>query len=79
MVPSELLPLPEFIRNLPGRDSQATHDLVFLASQIPPLGSKSFYVGSPDNGTELASPEINESNHLDMTKDHLISNEVIIK
>ena len=75
---SELLPLPEFVRNIPGRDSQATHDLVFLASGLPPLGSKSFYVGSPENGTEFASPEINESISPDMTKDQLISNEVYL-
>ena len=75
---SELLPLPEFVRNIPGRDSQATHDLVFLASGLPPLGSKSFYVGSPENGTEFASPEINELISPDMTKDQLISNEVYL-
>lgn len=75
---SELLPLPEFVRNNPGRDSQATHDLIFLASGLPPLGSKSFYIGSPENGTRFASPEINESISPDMTKDQLISNEVYL-
>ncbi len=70
---SELLPLPEFVKNLPGRDSQATHDLVLFASQLPPLGSKSFYVGPPENGIESASPEIHESTDM---KDITISNEV---
>lgn len=70
-----MLPLPEFVKNLPGRDSQATHDLVIFASQLPPLGSKSFYVGPPENGTESATPEINESTEM---KDQTISNEVAI-
>jgi len=43
---SELVPLPEFVKNLPGRMSQATHELVFLASQLPPLGSKSFHIST---------------------------------
>ena len=29
---------------MPGRNSSATHELVFLAFQLPPLGSKSFYI-----------------------------------
>lgn len=77
---SELLPLPEFVKNLPGRDSQATHDLVIFASQLNPLGSKSFYVGPPENGTsESVSPEINESINYDTAvKDISISNDVTI-
>jgi len=44
IIPSELVPIPDFIRTLPGRNSSATHELVFLASQLPPLGSKSYYI-----------------------------------
>ena len=29
---------------MPGRNSSATHELVFLAFQLPPLGSKSYYI-----------------------------------
>ena len=29
---------------MPGRNRTATHGLVFLAFQLPPLGSKSFYI-----------------------------------
>jgi len=39
-----LVPIAEFVKSLPGRESSATHELVFLASQLPPLGSKSYYV-----------------------------------
>jgi len=76
-VASELLPLPEFVKNLPGRDSQATHDLVLFASQLPPLGSKSFYVGPPENETKRISLEINESYiNSAVMKDKTINNEV---
>ena len=40
----DLIPIPEFIKTLPGRNSSATHELVFLAFQLPPLGSKSYYI-----------------------------------
>ena len=43
-IPSDLMPIAEYVKSLPGRKSSATHELVFLASQLPPLGSKSYYV-----------------------------------
>jgi len=39
-----LIPIPEFVKTLPGRNSSATHELIFLAFQLPPLGSKSYYI-----------------------------------
>ncbi len=39
-----MVPIAEFVKSLPGRKSSATHELVFLAFQLPPLGSKSYYV-----------------------------------
>ena len=44
VVPSQSVPIAEFIKNLPGRQSTATRELVFLASLLPPLGSKSYYI-----------------------------------
>lgn len=44
VITSELVPIAEFVKSLPGRKSSATHELVFLTSQLPPLGSKSYYV-----------------------------------
>jgi len=38
------MPIARFVKNLPGRNSSATYELVFLASQLPPLGSKSYYI-----------------------------------
>lgn len=39
-----MVPIPEAVRLIPGRDSNATHELVFKASDLPPLGFKSYYV-----------------------------------
>ncbi len=44
------MPIAEYVKNLPGRESSATHELVFLASQLPPLGSKSYYVEAKLSG-----------------------------
>ncbi|XP_076239948.1 lysosomal alpha-mannosidase II [Calliopsis andreniformis] len=40
---SQLVPIPEAVQEIPGREGTATHELVFLAT-IPPLGFKSFKV-----------------------------------
>lgn len=39
-----MIPVAEFVKALPGRNSSATHELVFLASRLPPIGSKSYYI-----------------------------------
>ncbi len=44
VVASQTIPIAEYVKSLPGRVSSATVELVFLASQLPPLGSKSYYV-----------------------------------
>ncbi|CAG5074046.1 Similar to MAN2B1: Lysosomal alpha-mannosidase (Macaca fascicularis) [Cotesia congregata] len=40
---TQLLPVPQFVRQTPGRNSNSTKELVFFA-EIPPLGYQSFYV-----------------------------------
>lgn len=46
MVPSELMPIPHFVTSIPGRNSSANHELIFLATNVPPLGSSSYYIES---------------------------------
>lgn len=41
---TDLILIPESVSTLPGRTSKATHDLVFIAKDIPALGVTSFYV-----------------------------------
>ncbi|XP_044592334.1 lysosomal alpha-mannosidase isoform X2 [Cotesia glomerata] len=50
---TQLLPVPQFVRQTPGRNSNSTKELVFFA-EIPPLGYQSFYV------TELTTNVVEE-------------------
>lgn len=75
MVESELVPIPDFVKHLSGKnDSGATHELVFLASKLPPLGSKSFYIQPSPDGKLVTTRGMYESNRVD---DLIISNEVL--
>lgn len=40
----QIMPIPETVLNIPGRESNATAELIFLASELPPLGFKSYYI-----------------------------------
>lgn len=41
----QLVPIPQAVISAPERaDSLATHDLVFQAAKLPPLGFRSYYV-----------------------------------
>ncbi|KAK9506079.1 hypothetical protein O3M35_008077 [Rhynocoris fuscipes] len=44
-VPVQLVPLPHFVA-IPGRESNVTVEIAFIAKDIPPLGFKSYYVES---------------------------------
>ena len=43
-IPCDIIPIATFIQELPGRNSSATHELIFLASKLPAMGSKSYYI-----------------------------------
>lgn len=49
----ELIPIPEAVKNIPGRVSKATVELIFEASDLPPLGFKSYSVSKKD-GNEIS-------------------------
>lgn len=68
------MPIATYVQNLPGRNSSATYELVFLASQLPPLGSKSYYIERILNDTQKEKVETKRS--LSEGDDKSISNEV---
>jgi len=41
----QIVPIPETIQNIPGRQSKATNEIVFRATDIPPFGVKLYLVG----------------------------------
>jgi lysosomal alpha-mannosidase len=40
----QFIPVPEQVKSIPGRDSEAQFDAVFLVSDLPALGYRTFYV-----------------------------------
>lgn len=57
---TQLIPIPPFVLNIPGRNSSATVELVFLASDVPPLGFKSYYVNKEKGDSVLEGFDILE-------------------
>ncbi|KAF2897558.1 hypothetical protein ILUMI_08618 [Ignelater luminosus] len=43
-LPIQMVPIPDSIKKIPGRQSNAMYEIIFLASDLPPLGFKSYYV-----------------------------------
>ncbi|XP_045601316.2 lysosomal alpha-mannosidase isoform X1 [Procambarus clarkii] len=43
-IEAQLVPLPESVLSIPGRNSTAKYDLVFIAEDIPPLGFLQFHI-----------------------------------
>ena len=41
---TQIVPIAQPVLEIPGRTSPATHDLVFKATPIPPMGFESFHV-----------------------------------
>lgn len=54
ILPTQLIPIATFVLNIPGRNSSATAELVFLAENLPPLGYKAYHV------TKKAGNEVTE-------------------
>lgn len=44
VIDQDVIPIAEDIPNVPGRQGNATHDLTFIAQNIPPLGARNYYV-----------------------------------
>ncbi|XP_073978683.1 lysosomal alpha-mannosidase-like isoform X2 [Rhodnius prolixus] len=59
-VPAQLVPLPDFI-SIPGRESNASVEIAFIAKNIPPLGFISYYVESSKvKSSDFYSSEVSE-------------------
>lgn len=58
---SQLVPIPNSVHAIPGRKSNATYELVFLAS-LPPLGYKSYIIKRTGSAKQEAIEEISIGN-----------------
>ena len=74
------MPIATFVASIPGRNSSATHEVIFLAAKVPPLGSKSFYIEATVSGSRSISSILvyhwNSTFLPDQDTDLEISNEV---
>ena len=48
---SQLVPIPKSVFLIPGRNSHATHELIFIASKIPPMGNQRYHIEKTDART----------------------------
>jgi lysosomal alpha-mannosidase len=57
LVASQLVPLPETLKNLHCRESSSSSELVFVAPEVSAVGYKSFHVTRTEQSLSAASPE----------------------
>ena len=50
----EFVPVPQFVKNIPGRDSESQFDAVFLVKDIPPLGYQTYFLKK----NEIPNPDL---------------------
>ncbi|XP_066147908.1 lysosomal alpha-mannosidase-like [Euwallacea fornicatus] len=65
---TQILPIPEFVRNIPGRIGKAQNELLFIATDLPPLGWKS-YIVSEISDEQLDHIPVSEDIHTNRVKD----------
>ncbi len=75
------MPTASFVASIPGRNSTAKHELIFLAKNVSPLGSQSYYieasVSKEWNDPSISIPFWNSSDSSNIMADFQISNKVI--
>lgn len=54
-MPSQVVPIPDAVANIPGRTSKATTEVVFQAVDLPSLGFRSFFVQYKDSALSSES------------------------
>ncbi|XP_049791934.1 lysosomal alpha-mannosidase-like [Schistocerca nitens] len=65
----QLVPVPDSVYDIPGRESNATYEIVFQAEDIPALGYRSYYVSSTSQSRQQLS--ILAENSTSIGNDHL--------
>ncbi|XP_053673280.1 lysosomal alpha-mannosidase-like [Anopheles nili] len=70
-VPSTLIPVPSSVIDLPFRESSATHELVFHAEQVAPVGYRSYYVSQEKSDASSYAAEIRQEDNVSIGNDYL--------
>lgn len=76
LIPSQLVPIPQSVIDLPHRVSTSSNELVFQASRVPAMGYQSFFISRiarvelvPVRSKRLSEPVTIGSNQLNITFD----------
>lgn len=72
------VPISEGVMKVPGRRSNATHDAVFLAKNIPPLGLVNYYVETLSENKPLVQLQP-VNNDTDVVIDNGVSKNMVLK
>ncbi|XP_049286781.1 lysosomal alpha-mannosidase-like isoform X4 [Anopheles funestus] len=70
-VASTLIPIPSSVTDLPFRESEATHELVFQGEQVAPVGYKSYYVSKDESKKSSSSAEMRQEDNVSIGNEHL--------
>ena len=65
-----VIPIAEDIFNVPGRQGNATHDLTFIAQNIPPLGILNYYVAR--NASDSSQYNVLDDQHRNLKDDTVV-------
>lgn len=60
---TQIIPIPDAVINIPGRESQAKNELIFLAADIPALGFISYFI-EQQKGNKVLKPDTQLRNQL---------------
>lgn len=58
---TQVVPVPEDVLNIPGRESSAEYELIFFAKNIPALGYQSFYISRESEESEIETDDSDTS------------------
>ncbi|XP_053673637.1 lysosomal alpha-mannosidase-like [Anopheles nili] len=70
-VPSTLIPVPSSVIDLPFRESSATHELVFHAEQVAPVGYRSYFVSQEKSDASSYAADIRQEDNVSIGNDYL--------
>ncbi|XP_041778570.1 lysosomal alpha-mannosidase-like [Anopheles merus] len=68
---STLIPIPGSVVDLPFRESEATHELVFQGEQVAPVGYKSYYVSKEESKSSSSAAGMRQEDNVSIGNDRL--------
>lgn len=71
---TDMIPIPQRVKDIPGRVSKANYELLFYAEEIPPLGFKAFYI---QRDKKTASAYFEEFQNVSKPQVHILINNLI--